>query len=228
MGSRVLAIIPAYNEEECIVDTVSELRATVPDVDFLVVNDGSSDATADLCRQHGYPLLDLPINGGLAVGFQAGMKYANRAGYDYAIQFDADGQHEPVYIPSLVDRAIQSSADIVIASRFLSEPKGTSARMLGSRVITAIIELTTGKRINDPTSGMRLFNRAMIHRFAVDDRANPEPETLALLIHEGKRVEEVQVTMRERQGGESYLTLSRSMSYMLRACFSILFVRWFR
>lgn len=228
MGSRVLAIIPAFNEEDCIVATVSELRATAPEVDFLVVNDGSSDSTADLCRQHGYPLLDLPVNGGLAVGFQAGMKYADRTGYDYAIQFDADGQHDPTYISLLVNRAKRSYADVVIASRFLSMPKGKSARMLGSRVITAIIKLTTGERVNDPTSGMRLFNRALIHRFAVDDRVNPEPETLALLIHEGKRVEEVQVTMRERQGGESYLTLSRSMSYMLRACFSILFVRWFR
>lgn len=100
--------------------------------------------------------------------------------------------------------------------------------MLGSRVITAIIKLTTGQRISDPTSGMRLFNRAMIHRFAVDDRINPEPETLALFLHESRSIEEVQVTMKKRQGGKSYLTPSRSISYMLRACSSILFVRWFR
>lgn len=228
MRPRVLAIIPAYNEEECIVSTVSELRAQAPDIDFLVVNDGSKDATADLCRGHGYPLLDLPVNGGLAVGFQAGMKYADRAGYDYAIQFDADGQHDPAFISAMVRKAAQTDADVVIASRFLTAAKGRSARMLGSRVITAIIKLTTGQRISDPTSGMRLFNRAMIHRFAVDDRINPEPETLALFLHESRSIEEVQVTMKKRQGGKSYLTPSRSISYMLRACSSILFVRWFR
>lgn len=128
----------------------------------------------------------------------------------------------------MVRKAAQTDADVVIASRFLTAAKGRSARMLGSRVITAIIKLTTGQRISDPTSGMRLFNRAMIHRFAVDDRINPEPETLALFLHESRSIEEVQVTMKKRQGGKSYLTPSRSISYMLRACSSILFVRWFR
>lgn len=228
MGQRVLAIIPAYNEEDCIVGTVSELKDVAPDVDFVVVNDGSSDATASLCREHGFPLIDLPVNGGLAVGFQAGMKYAWRRGYDFAVQFDADGQHRPEHIAEMVSCAEDAGADIVIGSRFVSEKKERTARMMGSRLITGIIRLTTGKTLTDPTSGMRLFNREMIRAFSSDDWLNPEPETLAQLIRKGADVQEVQVRMRERQGGESYLNLSKSIAYMVRACVSILFIQWFR
>lgn len=225
---RVLAIIPAYNEEECIVETVQELLAVSPDTDYVVVNDGSRDATAALCREHGFNMIDLPVNSGLTIGFQTGMKYALRHGYDYAVQFDADGQHRPDYIASLLDKAIDTDADIVIGSRFVTEKKSHSARMLGSRLITSIIRLTTGKTIKDPTSGMRMFNRRMIREFAIDDSLNPEPESVSLLIRRGARVEEVQVEMRERQAGESYLNVSRSIAYMVRACTSILFVQWFR
>ena len=98
---NTLIIIPAYNEEESLGSTVSRLTATVPDVDYLVVNDGSIDGTAQICRNNGYPFLDLPCNLGLAGAFQAGIKYAYRHGYDCAIQFDADGQHLPQYIHDL-------------------------------------------------------------------------------------------------------------------------------
>ena len=225
---RVLAIIPAYNEEECIVETVQELLSVSPDTDYVVINDGSRDSTAALCREHGFNMVDLPVNSGLTVGFQTGMKYALRNGYDYAIQFDADGQHRPEYIKSLLEKAVDVDADIVIGSRFVTEKKSHSARMIGSRLITSIIRLTTGKTINDPTSGMRMFNHRMIREFSTDDSLNPEPESVSLLIRRGARVEEVQVEMRERQAGESYLNLSRSISYMVRACTSILFVQWFR
>lgn len=225
---RVLAIIPAYNEEECIVETVRELLAVSPGTDYVVVNDGSRDSTAALCREHGFNMIDLPVNSGLTIGFQTGMKYALRHGYDYAVQFDADGQHRPDYIESLLQKAVDADADIVIGSRFVTEKKSHSARMIGSRLITSIIKLTTGKTIADPTSGMRMFNRRMIREFATDDSLNPEPESVSLLIRRGARVEEVQVEMRERQAGESYLNVSRSIAYMVRACTSILFVQWFR
>lgn len=223
-----LAIIPAYNEEESLRGTVEELKVKAPQVDFVVVNDGSKDHTKDICLENGYPMIDLPVNGGLTVGFQAGMKYAMRHGYDRAIQFDADGQHDPSFISVMLQKMDETGADIVVGSRFLTKRKERSARMFGSKIITVLIKLTTGKRVSDPTSGMRMYNRSMIERFAADNTLNPEPETLSRLIRNGAKVEEVQVEMRERQAGESYLNLTKSAAYMVRVCTSILFAQWFR
>lgn len=228
MRDKVLAIIPAYNEEGSLQNTIEELKAVAPEVDFIVINDGSTDSTGGICRANGYPVLDLPVNGGLTVGFQTGMKYAARKGYSYAIQFDADGQHMPRYIDAMRKKMDDTDADIVIGSRFVQFKKEHSARMFGSRIITFIVKMTTGKRVSDPTSGMRMFNRRMIELFAKDMSLNPEPETIAHLIRKGVVVEEVQVSMRDRTAGESYLNLTRSAAYMLRVCTSILFVQWFR
>lgn len=225
---RLLVIIPAYNEEESLEATVDELACVAPNVDYLVVNDGSKDSTERICRDRGYNHVTLPVNSGLTVGFQTGMKYALRNSYDYALQFDADGQHMPEYIDEMLETAINEDADIVIGSRFLHVKKEISARMIGSRLITVMIKLTTGKRVADPTSGMRMFSKEMIKRFAQDDSLNPEPESISLLIKKGAKVSEVQVEMRERQAGESYLNISKSIAYMARACISILFVQWFR
>lgn len=228
MRDKVLAIIPAYNEEGSLQNTIEELKAVAPEVDFIVINDGSTDSTGGICRANGYPVLDLPVNGGLTVGFQTGMKYAARKGYSYAIQFDADGQHMPRYIDAMCKKMDETDADIVIGSRFVQFKKEHSARMFGSRIITFIVKMTTGKRVSDPTSGMRMFNRRMIELFAKDMSLNPEPETIAHLIRKGVMVEEVQVSMRDRTAGESYLNLTRSAAYMIRVCTSILFVQWFR
>lgn len=227
-NKRLLVIIPAYNEEESISSTVDELTSTLPGVDYVVVNDGSKDGTERICLEHGYNYVSLSVNSGLTVGFQTGMKYALRNGYDYALQFDADGQHRPEYISKMLDLAVAEDVDIVVGSRFVSKCKEVSARMLGSRIITVAIKLTTGKRVADPTSGMRMFNRKMIERFANDDSLNPEPESISYLIKKGAKVREVQVEMRERQAGESYLNIPKSIAYMARACISILFVQWFR
>ena len=162
MDTKILAIIPAYNEQDNIVSTIEDLKTHAPWVDYVVVNDGSKDATARICRDRGYNLISLPANLGLAGAFQTGMKYAHRNGYDYAIQFDADGQHSAAYIKSMVDEAKTSGANIVIGSRFCSQKKPFSARMVGSALITAMIRLTTGRKIQDPTSGMRLFDTTMI------------------------------------------------------------------
>lgn len=227
-SKKVLVIVPAYNEEESLERTVDELVSVVPDIDYLVVNDGSKDATEQICLGRGYNHVTLPVNSGLTVGFQTGMKYALRNGYDYALQLDADGQHCPEYMSKMLDLAIAEDADIVIGSRFVNKRKEVSARMLGSRIITVAIKLTTGKRVADPTSGMRLFNRKMIERFANDDSLNPEPESISYLMKKGAKVREVQVEMRERQAGESYLNIPKSIAYMARACISILFVQCFR
>lgn len=228
MEPRILAIIPAYNEEENIVSTVEDLRDHAPGVDYVVINDGSKDATGAICRERGYNCINLPVNLGLAGGFQAGMKYALRHGYDYAVQFDADGQHSAAYVLPMARHAEETGANIVIGSRFCAQKKPFSARMMGSALITAMIRLTTGERIQDPTSGMRLFDRKMIPLFANELDYSPEPDTIALVARNGAKVSEVQVEMRDRVAGESYLNFTKSVSYMLRVCFSILLVQWFR
>lgn len=228
METRVIAIIPAYNEEDNIVSTIEDLCENAPGVDYVVVNDGSKDRTLQICRERGYNVLSLASNLGLAGAFQTGMKYALRRGYDYAIQFDADGQHSAAYIWKMVSEAKEHGWQVVIGSRFAAAKKPMSARMAGSTLITAMIRLTTGKRIQDPTSGMRLFDSTMIPLFANELDFGPEPDTISLLMRRGVDVGEVQVEMRERVAGESYLNFTKSVSYMLRISLSILVVQWFR
>ena len=220
--SKLLIVIPAYNEEGNIVHVVNELVAHYPQYDYVVVNDGSRDHTAALCRQNGFRLIDLPVNLGLAGAFQTGLRYAAENGYDCALQFDADGQHKPEYIQPMLDE-LESGADIVIGSRFLTVKKPKSLRMLGSYLISWAIRLTTGQAICDPTSGMRMFNRRMVEEFA-----GPEPDTISYLIKNGAVVREIQVQMGERLTGTSYLNFTRSIQYMLKMGLSILLIQWFR
>ncbi|MCC2825854.1 glycosyltransferase family 2 protein [Laedolimicola ammoniilytica] len=224
---KCLVIIPAYNEEENIVRVVENLKNNYPMYDYVVINDGSADSTAKICRKYGYELVDLPVNLGLAGAFQTGLKYAYRKGYDYAIQFDADGQHRPEFIAPMLDK-IQEGYDIVIASRFVTEKKPHSLRMLGSNLISAAMKLTTGHRVKDPTSGMRLFNKKMIAEFALNMNYGPEPDTISYLLKQGATIAEVQAKMDERIAGESYLNMTKSMMYMLRMLLSILFIQNFR
>lgn len=224
---KVLLIIPAYNEEESLATTIESIKERVPEVDFIIVNDGSCDNTVRVCRENGYPFLDLTINLGLSGAFQAGMKYAYRHNYDCAVQFDADGQHLPEYIFPLVEALV--SNDIAIGSRFIVQKKPKSMRMFGSSLISLAIKATTGKKIADPTSGMRAFNKRMIGYFAKEFNLGPEPDTISYLIKSANsRVEEVPVVMRERVMGESYLNPWASVMYMLRMTISILFMQLIR
>ena len=225
--SKLLIVIPAYNEEGNIVHVVNELVAHYPQYDYVVVNDGSRDHTAALCRQNGFRLIDLPVNLGLAGAFQTGLRYAAENGYDCALQFDADGQHKPEYIQPMLDE-LESGADIVIGSRFLTVKKPKSLRMLGSYLISWAIRLTTGQAICDPTSGMRMFNRRMVEEFALNLNYGPEPDTISYLIKNGAEVREIQVQMGERLTGTSYLNFTRSIQYMLKMGLSILLIQWFR
>lgn len=224
----LLIVIPAYNEELNIERVVDNLTENYPQFDYVVVNDGSRDRTAEICRERGYHLLDLPINLGLAGGFQAGLKLADRLGYDYAVQLDGDGQHDPAYIQRMLDEMKETGADIVIGSRFVDKPKPKALRMLGSNIIQLAVRMTTGKTVHDPTSGMRLFNRAMIHEFATNLNYGPEPDTVSYLLRNGAKVVEYPVEMRERIAGVSYLNFGRSIEYMLRMCMSILLIQQFR
>lgn len=224
---RVLVVIPAYNEEANIEMVVDELERDYPQFDYVVVNDGSRDRTAQICRERGYNLLDLTVNLGLAGCFQAGMKYAYYKGYAYAIQFDGDGQHRPEYIEAM-RKKMDEGYDIVIGSRFVEQKKSLSMRMLGSRIITAAIRLTTGVHVADPTSGMRMFNREMIKEFALNLNYGPEPDTVSYLLKQGARIAEVPVHIAERAGGESYLKPTVAARYMARILISILLIQNFR
>lgn len=222
---KTLLIIPAYNEEGSLKKTVDSLAGL--SVDYLVVNDGSKDGTAQVCRDNQYLFLDLSTNLGLAGAFQAGMKYAYRHDYDCAIQFDADGQHLPEYIVSLI-AAIQDN-DIAIGSRFLDKKKPRSLRMLGSELISLAIRVTTGKKLTDPTSGMRAFNKRMIKHLALGLNYGPEPDTVSYLIKRANaKVIEIPVEMADRTAGESYLNPWTSVTYMLRMTISILFIQYIR
>ena len=211
----ILVIIPAFNEENH------------PDLDYVIVHDGSQDRTAEICRRHAYHLLDLPVNLGLAGAFQAGMRYACERGYRYAVQFDGDGQHRAEYIVPMREK-MDEGYDIVIASRFVTEKKPHSMRMLGSRLISGAIFLTTGQKINDPTSGMRMYNEKMIRIFAKKINYAPEPDTLSLLMRHGAKTAEIQAVMDLRTAGVSYLTPFVAASYMVRTLISILFIQRFR
>lgn len=225
---KLLIAIPAYNEAENIERVVNNLIQNYPQYDYIVINDGSRDATAQICRENHYSLLDLPINLGLSGAFQAGMKYADRKGYDCLLQFDGDGQHRPEYIAAMLEKLEAEKLDIVIGSRFVTKKKPMSPRMLGSRLLVMAIRVSTGQKLTDPTSGMRMFSRNMIQEFGQNINYAPEPDTMAYLMKNGARVGEVQVQMDERVAGESYLNFARSVRYMLNMFISILFIQNFR
>ena len=226
---NLLIIIPAYNEAENIERVVNNLIENYPQYDYVVVNDGSSDDTRKICAKKGYNFLGLPINVGLAGAIRAGIRYANYHGYDYAVQIDGDGQHDPKYIKDMLEKMRSAQADIVIGSRYKEKKKPHSMRMLGSRIISGAIKLTTGgKNIEDVTSGMRLFNKRMIKNFGYNMHYSPEPDTIAYLLNCDIKIEEIQVEMYERIAGTSYLNLKNSVWYMLKMLFSILVFQWVR
>lgn len=226
---KILIIIPAYNEAENIERVVDNLIENYPQYDYVIINDGSTDDTRKVCARRGYNLLDLPINVGLSGAIKSGMRYANYYGYDYVLQLDGDGQHDPKYIEDLQKCMEQTGADIVIGSRFKTKRKPLNSRMVGSQLITMAIYLTTrGKYIGDVTSGMRLFNKKMIKRFGYDMHYSPEPDTLAYLLNCGVKIEEVQVEMHERIAGVSYLNFKSSAWYMMKMMFSIFLFQWVR
>lgn len=225
---KLLIIIPAYNEQDNIEKVVENLKNSYPQYDYIVINDGSKDKTSQICAEKGYNFIDLPVNLGLTGAFQTGLQYAYKNGYDAALQFDADGQHKAEFIQPMIENMKQTNADIVIGSRFVTVKKPKSLRMVGSYIIALAMWITTGKKLTDPTSGMRLFSRKLIAEFAKDINYSPEPDTISYLIKNGASVTEVQVTMGEREAGESYLNFTNAIKYMIKMGMSIVFIQWFR
>ena len=221
---KVLLVIPAYNEALNIEKTVKDVTENT-DYDYIVVNDCSSDNTLEVCKKNNFNILSLPINYGLTSVVQLGMKYAKKNDYDIIVQFDGDGQHQAKYVKDLVKELETNNCDIAVGSRFVTEKKPKSMRMLGSMLLTSIIKITTGKTIKDPTSGMRAYNKKAINEFIRNKSLTPEPDTLVYMMKKGIRIKEVQVEMSNREFGESYLKPLKSIEYMLNMFLSIIFIR---
>ena len=224
---KTLVVIPAYNEALNIKKTVIDLKNNAPDVDYVVVNDGSEDNTLEVLEQNNFNYIDSICNLGLFGAVQTGFKLAMKEKYDVVIQFDGDGQHSAKYIDLLV-KEIENGNSIVIGSRFVDEKKPFTARMIGSRLIAGAIKLITGKTIKDPTSGFRAYDKACIRDYATEMNNPPEPDTLVYMLRKNRKIKEVQVQMSEREFGESYLDLVNTIKYMSRMMVSIFLIQPFR
>lgn len=224
---KTLIIVPAYNEALNIEKTIADLKQNASEYDYVIINDCSKDNTKEICEKNKFNVISLPVNYGLTSGIQIGMKYALENDYDIAIQFDGDGQHQAKYLKDLVKEIEQNNCDIAIGSRFVAKKKPFTMRMIGSNLIQFAIKLVTWKKITDPTSGMRAYNKKAIKEFATNPSLTPEPDTLVYMLKKGMNIKEVQVEMSEREFGESYLNAFKSMEYMLSMMFSIIFIRAF-
>lgn len=228
---KVLLIIPAYNEEESILKTVTSIetfRQTVDyQLDYIVVNDGSTDRTKEILTEHQINAVHLVMNLGIGGAVQTGYKYAQRHDYDIAVQFDGDGQHDINSLNNLVTPIQNGEADFTIGSRFLqknqSEFQTTFMRRLGINLISFLIRLVSRKKILDTTSGYRAANRKIIQLFAHRYPTKyPEPESIVHLVKKNYRIKECSVNMFERSGGVSSITPIKSITYMSEVCTSIL------
>lgn len=221
---KTLIIIPAYNEQANIKSLIEDI--TSYGYDYLIINDSSTDDTEKIIRENNYHFLDLPINVGIAGVTRIGFKYAYDHNYDCAVCIDGDGQHQPKYVHTLINE-ISNGYDYVVGSRFVNKVKPTSLRMIGSRIICFFIRLKTGVKVTDPTSGMRALGKKVIADFAQNMNFYAEPDTLCYTLHHGYKVKEVQVEMKEREGGESYFANPfKSIKFMLGVLLSIIFVQW--
>ena len=224
MGIKSIVIIPAYNEEKSIVKTVQDICEHAPEFDYVIINDCSTDHTLSVCRKHHLHVLNLPVNLGIGGAVQTGFLYAHKNGYDYAVQFDGDGQHDAQYLQKMRDYMIEQNADMLIGSRFLEKEgfQSTGMRRFGIRYFSALIKLLTGQKITDPTSGMRMINRDILAMYSESyPKDYPEPESVVAIINSGKKVMEYPVIMRKRMEGTSSISPLKSVYYMIKVSLAI-------
>lgn len=219
---KTLLVVPAYNESANIVAVTDSIKAA--GYDYVVINDGSKDNTADICRDYGINFVDLPRNLGIGGAVQTGHRYAYEHGYDVDIQFDGDGQHDVNYVSTLLEE-IEKGKDLVIGSRFLEATDGfqsTAMRRAGIRWLAHCLYATTGLHITDATSGFRACGRKTIELFCNNYPSDyPEPESIVLAHKQGLRVGEAPVKMHERQGGKSSISAFNSIYYMIKVTLAI-------
>lgn len=222
---RCLAIVPAYNESASIAMVVERLLSIPMGIDVLVVNDGSSDDTAELAKAAGAKVVTLPYNLGIGGAVQTGLLYAKSKGYEIALQVDGDGQHKPDEVSIIVDPVCHGEADVSIGSRFLDNKgfRSSGVRRIGILVFRAAIYLLTRRVITDNTSGFRAFNKSAISYLADHYPCDyPEVEVIVALSRNGFRLKEFPVRMMERQGGRSSITPIRSAYYMIKVLLAVM------
>lgn len=226
---KKLVIIPAYNESASIVRTVQDIKEHAPEFDYVVINDCSTDNTLQVCEENGIHCLKLPVNLGIGGAVQAGYLYGIRNGYDVAVQFDGDGQHSALYLDQMASMLEKENADMVIGSRFITNEgfQSSAIRRLGIKHFNILIKMLTGKRITDPTSGMRMVNRRIMELFAGDyPKDYPEPESVVQIISQGCKVIEMPVLMNERSEGVSSISPRKSIYYMIKVTIAMLIARF--
>ena len=226
--SKVLLIIPAYNEEESLRSLIEEIKTVCSGMDYLVVNDCSSDDTERLLEELEANYISLPCNMGIGGAVQSGYRYAAQNGYDIAIQIDGDGQHDVRFVKDMVKLIEDKQADVVIGSRFIDKEgfQSSQARRIGIRILSVLIRLMCGAKVKDVTSGFRAVNRRFIELFAEnypDDY--PEPEVIVTAKLYGAVIKELPVVMRERTTGKSSINLKRSIYYMIKVSLAIIICR---
>lgn len=224
---KVLLIIPAYNEQENILKTVQTIKEYSEEIEYVVINDGSTDNTEQILKENNINHIKLVHNLGIGGAVQTGYKYAYENGYDIAIQFDGDGQHDVNYVPNICEPLINGQADMCIGTRYLdkSESKfqSTFMRRLGANIISTFIHLLCGKKVTDPTSGFRAANKKVIEEFAKEYPTEyPEPESTVSLLVNRYKVQEVPVSMNERTGGVSSIRLWKTVDYMVKVVLAII------
>jgi glycosyltransferase involved in cell wall biosynthesis len=230
-SERCLAIVPAYNEGHSVARVIDGLRMHAPEFDVVVIDDGSTDSTARCAEEAGATVLRLPFNLGIGGAMQAGYVYAQEHDYDFAVQVDGDGQHDPAQIESLADvfRA-DHSVDFVYGSRFAAASgyRAPLNRRVGIRIFAGLLSIITRQRVTDPTSGFRLANRRAIELFARDyPHDYPEVEAILMVHAHRLRIVEVPVSMHERVTGRSSITWFRSGYYMVKVLLAV-FIGLFR
>ncbi len=221
---KKLVIVPAYNEEGGIVKTVHDIMEHAEGFDYVVINDCSKDNTLKICKENGFNVVNLPVNMGIGGGVQTGYMYAYRNGYDIAVQFDGDGQHNASYLNMMSDMLEKENLDMVIGSRYIKKEgfQSSGMRRLGIKYFTILIKILTGKTITDPTSGMRMINRDTMRLFAEDyPKDYPEPESVVTILKRGKKVKEVPVIMNAREEGVSSISPAKSVYYMVKVTLAV-------
>lgn len=225
---KKLVIIPAFNEEGNLEKTIKDIKDNAPDFDYVIINDCSTDKTLEMCRRHGFSYLNLPVNLGIGGAVQTGYRYAYYHGYDIAVQFDGDGQHSASHLEDMVTTLIDTESDMVIGSRFIEKEgfQSFGLRRIGIKYFTGLIKLLTGKKITDPTSGMRMVNKKLLEKFTDEyPKDYPEPESVVTILAEKYKVTEIPVVMNEREEGVSSISLKNSVYYMIKVSFAILIAR---
>lgn len=223
---KTLVIIPAYNEEKSIKNTIENLKKSNSSVDYVIINDCSKDSTKSICQENHYNVVNLPVNLGIGGAVQTGYKFAYENNYDIAVQMDADGQHDPKYLNDII-KEIEEGNDLVIGSRFIKKEgfQSTWIRRLGINLYSKLIKIFTKKEIKDTTSGYRAVGRKIIKMFSENYPIDyPEPETDALIAKNGFKVKEIPMEMKERDGGKSSITPLKSIYYAVKVGLAVLLV----